>query len=190
MAYAQILLLLRGATEVPAEVLRASVEAAARREALSVGSWTYDVSPGTVVSDGTEERVTDGVWAGFSSAPTGALPAGSRRQVLTAFRQNVSGQIVDGADGGTLARVAALVRADLQARGVGALLRSGFRTLRNRLAWDRDIPHAIELGDGGLGAGSTIALGLLFFGLATMYGSGATKRRGGLKGWRGRRARR
>lgn len=187
MAFAQILLLTRGLAEVPAEALRAAVEAAARREGLSPGSWTYDASAGTVVSDGTEERITDGVWAGFSSAPSTPLAAGTRRQVITSFRQNVSGPITEGTDGGTLARVSAAVRAALGAASI-PVLRSGFRTIRNRLAWDRDIPRAIELGGGGGGGAAlglgVVALGAIVFYMGRDYGKGDKRRRGGgLRGW-------
>lgn len=184
MANAQILILVTSPTEVPAEVFQGAVERAVRASGLGLGPWTYDATAVTLRREGTlTERVVGGPWDGLELTSGTPLSAATRRAVISAFRQNISG-LRDGTVDSEIMGVHAAVRQSLASRGE---LRVAFRTTRNAISWDRGVPRPIELSQtgqtAGIGWGVLAAIG----GLALIVARGNPSK--GLSGWRGRRRR-
>lgn len=181
MANAQILLYVVRPSEVPAEAFQTSVSMAARAAGLGLGAWTYSATRVTMVATdfGAVGRVSGGPFDGQEFTFSGAFTPGA--YMLSAFRQNLGSTA---GDSDSFADVSSSVRASLS--GASTAIRSGFRTLRNRLSWDVDIPGAIPLAGegstGGIGWGILAAIGaggLLIASRASASGSlkGLTKRR-------------
>lgn len=188
MSTAQLLVVVVGPSEVPAERFQSAVGEVSRRLGLTPSSWTYDATSATMVNDGPTGTISDGPWSGTTFNTTTAT--GSRRVVISAFRQNVAGvpdSTVRGADG----RLPADVALDSLSTGVRAIVtvgasgaRSAFRTLRNAISWDRGIPRALDLGAGGGGnaigwgvVAALGALGLFLVGAKTGANAGARRER-------------
>lgn len=181
MANAQLLIVARGLSEIPAEDFRRAVEAAARAQGLGPGPWTYDATPSEArrASDSAlVERVTSGPWEGFEITLGTTVPDAPHRVVISAFRQNLIGIPDSGDTSSIFGRVIDAVRGALTRPGV--VMRIGFRTLRNTVSWDRGIPRSIDLSAGGVG-GSSVGL-VAVLGIAAIAMTVAGRRSGALSG--------
>lgn len=173
MATAQILLVVKAPTDVPREAFQSAVESAARAAGVATSSWTYDATP--VLLERVDQpnpddpgfgsrvdRVKSGPWNNFVFNAISSAPVGSQSSaVLSAYRQNLVG--VPETSSSVLTVISTAVRSALGSYGE---IKSGFKTLRNPVPWDRGIPAAIAISGGGGAGGIVTAAGI--FGLLTL----------------------
>jgi hypothetical protein len=171
MATAQILLAVKAPGDVPRETFQSAVEAAVRSVGGATSAWTYDATPVLLERDTDSafvQTVKGGPWAGLSWTSGTALPAGQSSAVISAYRQNVVGLPAGG--GATLAET---VGTALRAFGE---VRSGVRTIRNTISWDRGVPAAIPIAGSGSGSAQGVAAAAGIFGLLTLAAIYGTRR--------------
>jgi hypothetical protein len=159
VATAQILIHLISRSEVSAEAFQRAVLAAASAQGLTPGPWSYNALAVRVAA--TDSSLVGVIQGGpFDGQEITFGTAFTPGQfMLNAFRQNVSTVNPDIATS-QFEGMTTSVRAALQPF---AALRTGFRTLRNRVGWDRDVPAPIALdatASSGLGWGVVALLGV------------------------------
>jgi hypothetical protein len=190
LANAQLLIYVVRPSEISSASFQAAAATAARSRGLTPGRWTY-AAVAVSITPAADSRIVgvvsggpfDGTEVTFGSAFTPG------RFMLSAYRLNLAGLPDEGSPDAQLSGFTTVLREALGASSSTSAqsVRAGFKTLRSRLPWDRDVPEPIALEVAGAGGG--IGWGVLAA-IAAVGVAVAANRQGGLRGYERPRRRR